>query len=507
MLFRRKQSNRRVYLQECLLVICVCLTKESIEQNAEIIDRYDGVADVFELRYDMLSANEKLPEIRTLTKTPVVFTIRLPEDGGARRLDPDYFLSMYEKAVDCGFSYIDLHLPGSGQEQISKDGFGRVVAKARKHGVNVIRSLHFMNGQPEDIENEFSRLEAADGDIPKLAVRPKNCRDLLQIFKLADSRRNSDKIILGMGDYGFSTRVLTKRLGSMWTYTSPDDGTAAAPGHISPETLQTVYKYEYIKEPDGILCVIGNPVLHSKSPFIHNTALRKKRLPFVYVPFTVDNLHDFMELAGYLKIKGVSVTVPYKEKVPAYCDGVSEAVQFTGACNTLVNDEGVWRGYNTDIDGFMIPFKDFVKRETLAGMLITVIGAGGGGKGVAYGLKKAGAELLIVNRTVEKAESLARSISSEYGDISSASNEKISKYSDAVVQTTNCGMKGFENLDPLKEYTFSGRENVFDIVYTPAETVFLKRAKEAGCRIENGERMLLEQAKVQFRLFTGCDFD
>ncbi|MCG8558728.1 MAG: type I 3-dehydroquinate dehydratase, partial [Hyphomicrobiales bacterium] len=271
----------------------------------------------------------------------------------------------------------------------------------------------------------------------------------LGLFRLADRYRGIQKVILGMGDYGFPTRILSRRMGSMWTYTSAADSSLAAPGQASPETLREVYYHSRINASDTILCVIGNPVMHSKSPLIHNRGLKLLGLPYIYIPILVDEIDAFFELAEYLGIAGVSVMVPHKEAVLGHCADVSDEVAYTRACNTLLKREGGWTGSNTDIAGFLLSFKRFLGCHSLSGEKIVVLGAGGAAKGIVFGLKQEGAEILIANRTAAHAERLAGELGCRGIALAKEQYPTIEAFGDIFVQTTSCGMHPYEELDPL----------------------------------------------------------
>ena len=478
-----------------------------MKENYAVFDKYKNYKNIFEVRFDLLTDIEPIEKVGEYTNKQVIFTIRTPQDGGGKTMDKAVFTQKYKEAVDAGYSYIDVHVPFEDDVYASSAELDDICEYARDRGVSVIRSVHFMNSQPENLEQIYDQVSDALGDIVKLAVLPEGCHDILSLIKLADAKADSKKVILGMGDYGFPTRILSRRMGSLWTYCSPQQAQIAAPGHVSPEILEDVYGYSNIKIDAEIFCVIGNPIMHSKSPHIHNRKLKEHGLNAVYVPITVDVIDQFFKLADYLNIKGVSVTVPYKEAVVDYCASISEEVEFTGACNTLVRAKEAWKGYNTDIQGFLVPFKKFLHNLPLEGTRILIIGAGGAAKGIAYGLAKEGAALLIVNRTFDRAKKLADSIGCSALPLDDSSFSAFTEYGDAFVQTTNCGMLHFENIDPLEGYEFSGKEALFDIVYNPPVTKIMHRAQKAGCRTINGDQMLLEQAKVQYFLFTGKNYE
>jgi 3-dehydroquinate dehydratase / shikimate dehydrogenase len=178
-----------------------------------------------------------------------------------------------------------------------------------------------------------------------------------------------------------------------------------------------------------------------------------------------------------------------------------------GSCNTVYPGDRGFHGANTDVSGFTASLADFLDgTNRISGMKATVIGAGGTARAVVYALSRLGAEICVINRTPERAGSLAADFGCTWAPLGEESVCTIKRYSDLIVQTTSAGMYPQENVDPLRFYEFSGDELVYDVIYTPAETAFLRRAKDAGCKTQNGERMLLAQAYCQFKIFTGLDY-
>jgi 3-dehydroquinate dehydratase/shikimate dehydrogenase len=225
----------------------------------------------------------------------------------------------------------------------------------------------------------------------------------------------------------------------------------------------------------------------------------------VYVPFLVDDPAAFLKIARFLRIDGFSVTLPYKSAVIPLLTETVEPVKKMGACNTVVRRGRSFTGYNTDGQGFIEPLYSYFPSERLKNIRATVIGAGGAARAAVYALKAAGVAMLILNRTPKKAEDLAREVGAQSGPLDAAGLERIKDYDDLIVQTTQAGMPPHTEQDPLEGYRFKGTELVYDLIYTPRLTRLLQRAMECGCKVLNGEEMLMAQAHEQFRLFTGME--
>lgn len=475
--------------------LCFVLTEKSIDECCKAYNSLDAKPDIVELRVDILDSDEQKKICDLKLDVPVILTFRKKVDGGQYEGDEEYRLDILLNGIENGrFSYIDL------EEDLDAPELERA---ASEKGLRVIRSFHDFNGIPDNLSERLMAIKRDENEIPKAAVMVNSTKELLEFYKEAFKIKSEEKILLGMGNFGFNTRVLAEKIGSYLTFTSKGNATSGL-GHATPEVLDSIYRFKNIKDDTPVMGIIGNPVMHTKSPLIHNEGYRKNSIEGVYVPFETDNLEVFLEVAQMLNIKGFSVTVPFKNDIIPLLDRVTEGVKQIGACNTVTSIDGKWVGENTDYVGFINPLKkDF---GSLKGKKVSVIGAGGAAKAALFALKEEGAEILVLNRTVEKARELAEQFSVRFCPLNSDSKSEVAEFSDVIVQTTNVGMHPLEHIDPLSFYDFNGEEYLYDIIYVPEETLFLKRGKEAGCRILNGWQMLLEQGYRQFKLFTGHDY-
>ena len=239
-------------------------------------------------------------------------------------------------------------------------------------------------------------------------------------------------------------------------------------------------------------------MLHSRSPRIHNEWFADAGMNAAYLPFQVDEVGRFMELAGLVGVRGFSVTVPHKQRIIEFLDEIDEAVRVIGSCNTVVRSRRGWRGSNTDYQGFLEPLK---RRNLLnPGDRALVVGAGGVARTVVYALQQARVDVTIVNRTESRAAALAAEFGVQWQPVESNWNESAGYQ--LVVQTSSAGMEPDTDADPLPAYRFSGSEIVYELIYAPEETRFLRRAAEAGCLTLGGSEMLQAQAVLQFEEFS-----
>lgn len=490
--------------------ICLCLTGSTLAQNLAVLEKYRDMVDMVELRADYLDPGE-LFHVRAFPEKaglPSILTVRRRSDGGKFDLGEGVRLVIFAKGLAFAdseqrknFSYVDIeydfHIPS-------------IQEAARTFGTRIIRSKHCMNGMPDDIDRVWRDLSARPYEIPKLAVAARGLHDVDSVFRLfegGDGR--SERVVVSMGEYGFCTRVLAERLGSMLVYASASGSglDPAAPGQLEPSKLLGTYRARELSPDWNLYGILGGPaVIHSLSPRIHNAGFTRLGLRSLYLPFPADDVEPFLSLANRLDVRGFSITVPYKEKMLNYLTSRSAEVEAIGACNTAIRDGAGWIGYNTDAYGFSADVRRFLGVESLKGVKTTIVGAGGAAKAVAYVLNALGAQACVINRNMSKAKHLADAYGFEWSGMTERAANLMDRYNDLIVQTTSVGLEGGQAGDPIEWYEFSGHEALYETIYSPPETQVMHRARTAGCRVSNGLGMLQAQAEAQFSLFSGMDY-
>ena len=261
------------------------------------------------------------------------------------------------------------------------------------------------------------------------------------------------------------------------------------------------------------LGVIGWPIAHSLSPVLQNAAIVKAGLDYNYtaLPVAPEKLAEAVTGLKALNYRGWNVTIPHKTNIMPLLDGIDEDARIIGAVNTVVNDAGRLKGFNTDCRGFM---GALTKRQVvLKGEKVVLLGAGGAARAVIWGLIKAGAnEVVLGVRNPAKAEPLATEFS-QYGKVTVhhwESDAFAQNLTDCVllVNTTPLGMTPkVETCPPVEWSNVNPSAVVYDIIYTPAETLFLRQAREHGHLTINGEEMLAGQGAAALQMWTGSDPD
>jgi 3-dehydroquinate dehydratase/shikimate dehydrogenase len=376
----------------------------------------------------------------------------------------------------------------------------------RTFGTRIIRSRHDVSGIPPDLDEAWAELALQPDEIPKLAVTPRGAGDFARLFTWAAALPASERIIVGMGEYGMPSRVLAERIGTCIAYTSALRAglPGAAPGHLDPVALEETYRFRELGRDTAVYALGGGTnVLTSKTPHLHNAAFKAAGIDAVYVPMPAGDAASFLLALEATSALGAAITVPLKEALLPQLTRRSPEVDDIGACNTIVRGEDGWTGYNTDAQGFERALLEFMGDVDFRDLRATLVGAGGVAKAIAHVLSELGARVVILNRTVAKARALAQRYGFGYGPCTEHSTELVVNHSDLIVQATSVGMEGERQGDPLDWYDLTGREAVLDLIYRPERTLLLERAASTGCRVANGWKMLRYQSAAQFALWTG----
>jgi 3-dehydroquinate dehydratase/shikimate dehydrogenase len=275
----------------------------------------------------------------------------------------------------------------------------------------------------------------------------------------------------------------------------------------SYDEMRKIYHYEQIDVGTSIYGVIGDPVAHSLSPLIHNRAFSEAGVNAVYVPFRVPrgDLPGFLKSFDRLPVRGYSVTIPHKETAATLAGEKDAIVESTHAANTLLKGQNGWEAFNTDapaaIDSIRAALPpmpggqpvDFPTRTAL------VLGAGGVARAVVHGLARAGANVIIANRTMEKAQRLAEEVGCRTAEWAARHNVLC----DMLVNCTPVGMHPNMDESPVHHSLLKPGLFVFETIYTPEQTLLVKEARARGCTVLTGVDMFVRQAALQFELFTG----
>ncbi|MGI5939584.1 MAG: shikimate dehydrogenase [Thermoleophilia bacterium] len=261
----------------------------------------------------------------------------------------------------------------------------------------------------------------------------------------------------------------------------------------------------------GLLALLGHPVRHSLSPRIHNAALQAQGVNMVYLAFDVPPslLSPAVEGLRTLGVRGANITIPHKEHVVGLLDRLDPLADQVGAVNTIVNDDGVLSGHNTDVEGFQSALRSLLP-EGAEGRRCLVAGAGGAARAVLAALVAERVQTIwVLNRTLSRAEALC-STAIEWGadycaPITEDHLDQVGPSADVIVNATSVGLDPAGKGSPFPADILNSNQAVIDLVYGSAPTALMRQAQARGALTIDGTEMLLIQAANAYRLWTGID--
>jgi 3-dehydroquinate dehydratase/shikimate dehydrogenase len=473
--------------------VCVAVTGRDGNEMVEKAEALVRDNPFIEFRLDYLSKPAvALPKIRKFTEfhphVVSIATCRRVASGGKFRGSLASQIQILGKAADSGCQIVDIELQSA--VRIKPDQIQRMRTRAA-----LILSYHDFRATKK-LEETLQKMVAIPADFYKLVTTATTLSDNVMMMKFLE--KNSDRysiIGLCMGEQGIISRVLGVRAGSVFTFAAAGLGEETGPGQVTAQDLRSTYRIEQVDAATRVYGVAGDPVAHSLSPIIMNTALRRENVNGVYLALHAKTLGDLLTCVREIPIHGLSITMPYKESTVKHLDNTDSSTTKIGACNTVVRaQDGRLYGFNTDTSGVVRPLE---KRIALQGAKILVLGAGGAARAAVFGLKERGSEVYILNRSVRPAQKLARSARARL--MKRADLKKMSF--DVIINATPVGM-GSSKESPLNEKEINARY-VFEMIYDPAETRLVKLARERGAEVIPGIEMFVHQAARQFEIWTG----
>jgi 3-dehydroquinate dehydratase/shikimate dehydrogenase len=403
-------------------------------------------------------------------------------------------LEVLSSAAEAGCRIVDLEVESAEEARPSQ--LDKFRSALRAAGAALLVSFHDFT-RTKGLDHAATRIEAFQPDFVKVVSTARSLADNLAVLRLIENHSLAAQIVgIAMGEEGLVSRVLGPRAGAAFTFASFSDGAETAAGQVSTRTLHELYRIEHLDQATRIFGVAGNPIAHSLSPQMQNTAFRRENVNAVLLPLKTKSLDDLLTLVRELPLGGVAVTMPLKEKVLPHLANMDPLTARIKACNTLrTGADGKLYGFNTDVAGVVRPLE---KRLKLPSARIAVLGAGGAARAAVFGLVEQGAEVFVVNRTHEAAVALARQAKAK-----SLKHELFAKNRfDVLINATPCGMAGNKQALPIAENELNAGL-VFDMVYNPMETPLLKLAKARGIPVVTGLEMFVQQGARQFEIWTG----
>jgi 3-dehydroquinate dehydratase/shikimate dehydrogenase len=473
--------------------VCVAVVGEDA---GNIIERAESLVrdnPFMEFRLDYLSNPAAgLPKIKHFLdmhpEATVIATCRRAVNGGKFKGSAATQLELLTKAASVGFQLVDIELQ-------SAETLKQADLAALKDKVGVILSFHDFKATKK-LEDSFAEMKRYPADFYKVVSTATTLHDNVNMMKFLQAHSAQYEMVgLCMGEQGIISRVLGVRAGSIFTFGAATRGEETAPGQVTAGDLRDTYRIEMVDAATQVYGVAGDPVAHSLSPIMMNTAFRRETVNAVYLALHAKSIKDLLSCAHEIPIRGMSITMPYKQDMVEALSNSDVLTKQIGACNTVVRgQDGKLYGFNTDVAGIVVPLE---QRITIAGAKVLIVGAGGAARAAAFGLKNKGAEVFITNRTAEKAQALARQSKAKYlkrADVAKSSF-------DVIINATPVGM-GNNKQSPLDEKELNAKY-LFDLVYNPAETKLMKMAKAKNLQVISGLEMFVQQGARQFEIWTG----
>lgn len=451
------------------------------------------LADVswLEVRADLVG--DLAPEsLRMRFPGKILYTLRSRSEGGGWEGSPERRKRRLLDAAE-RFDLIDLE----ASRDLTPDLLKSIAPERR------VISWHGPATNLAGLKSIFEKMSAVDALLYKMVPTASQSGEEIPALLLLDALKRRDVAVFCAGPIGSWTRLVAPRLGAPVVYGAMG-GVPGAPGQIPLRRLREDFGLPALPPVRKLFGVVGNPLTHSLSPRLHNTAYRELGIPALYVPFHVESFGEFwlevvesgaLEQVG-MPLQGLSITTPHKESALAVAAAPSPRAELIGALNTLVSNDGVWEGETTDPEGVVLPLRargfDFSSRRA------AVVGSGGAGRAAAEGLLVAGAQVTLVNRDVERGQQAATLLKLPFIPLANFQPAPF----DLIVNATVLGRQADDPL-PFPVDGLAPETMVVDLVYKEEPTPLLRAARERGLATVDGREVLVHQALGQFRWMTG----
>jgi len=473
--------------------VCLALSGDTVEDMLASAESMARDNPLLEFRLDYVKQPlAALPKIHRFLEThqyvTAIGTCRRAENGGKFKGSLASQWEVLTKAHAAGCQIVDLEIQSALKSK--REAIARLRSRA-----GLIVSFHDFRAT-RNLDETLEKMLKVPADFYKVVSTATTLSDNVTMMKFLQTQSDQHALIgLCMGEQGIISRVLSVRAGSAFTFGAVSADLKTAPGQISAGDLRSIYRIDQVDAATRVYGVAGDPIEHSLSPVIMNTALRRENVNGVYLPLHAKTLKDLIYCVREIPLHGLSITMPYKQSIVAHLDNTDAHTTKIGACNTVVRgQDGKLYGFNTDVAGVVRPLE---QRISIDKAKVLVIGAGGAARAAVFGLKERGAEVWILNRTSVKAQKLARQAKAR--TIKRADLRKVAF--DVIINATPVGM-GNPRDCPLKDDEIQARV-VFDMVYDPVETHLLQVARAKGIAVIPGVEMFVQQAARQFEIWTG----
>jgi 3-dehydroquinate dehydratase/shikimate dehydrogenase len=431
-----------------------------------------------EWRFDLSKLSlEEIKIVKEKSPKPLIFTCRRAD------FTKEYRFKAYQQAILLGFEYIDLDM------SIDLPILMNLSNLLAKSSCRLILSYHNFQQTPtsHELEKLYAQSTNFNPDIFKVATLVHSDDDINRLLSL--QRKSNKNICFGMGKMASLSRVKSLLCGAAFTYIALDASKSTAPGQVNYQTLYEEYeKQSHLKQPR--LAVIGNPISHSKSPALFQAFFDENNINALYEKIELTDIGDFETIKT--TYDGCNITAPFKQEVIPFLDELSPAAKKIGAVNTIFNRGGKWYGANTDYLGILSAIKSESTTALNEIKACLVLGAGGAARAAVYAMKQANIPTYILNRTLSKAQALAK------------------EFSVTAIEKDMVNLNDFQliiNTTPLafsliKATQLTRTHIVLDAIYPISAFEKLLNTQD-GFQLIRGEVWLRAQAATSYELFLG----
>jgi len=471
-----------------MIKYCVSILANNVLEAYEKVKKIYNLTDFIEIRADKFNDFNFDLFKKEFDLKRFIFTIRSKENGGFFQGSEKKRVELLKHGLTNNFGFVDIEYD-----------FPKNIIKwflKNKNKSRIIISYHNFVETSSNLDAICKKIIRQNPDIIKIVTKAESLSDNIKILDLLKKYHKNHKVVFhAMSEYGEVSRIIGGISGNYFTYTSIEQE-ITAPGQLSIDKLKNEYKLDRLKRNFKLYGLLGNPVKHSHGYLIHNFAFSKNNINSLYLNFLENNLQSFFNNFIEL-VNGVSVTIPFKKDVINYLDKIDPKASMIGSVNTILHKKGKLIGYNTDYIGFYNSLKKYINPYNKR---IAILGAGGSARAVLVSLLEKNNEIKIFNRTIRNAKILAQEFNCDYGDL-----KEVYEYNPQIlINCTSVGM--YPKVDDTPINTSKIRNCiVYDLVYNPYYTQFLKLASKQNV-VVSGFEMFLRQAQEQFRLFTNINF-
>lgn len=500
------------------------MTAETAGEMIKNIRRAEEFADIIEVRFDALVAGE-IDKLLALMQThairrPVLAAMHTICNSDTANETEAFEWDVWGRILRAKVSEYFDPFQGAVAERLSENRKDLNYVPFEKKDLfemareqKFVFSYHF-DSAPQNLSEIYERMAKSQADILKFAVQVEDASDAVDVWKLIERAKRDSKeiIVIGMGEAGKWTRILGLAHGAFMTFAALDAGAETAPGQLTAQDVSDVYRVKHLDQETKVYGVLGDPVVHSLSPFLHNSAFAHEGVNAVFMPLLVKDLDQFIRRMVKpatreveLNFAGFAVTMPHKLAIIKHLDALDPMAEKIGAVNTVkITDDGKLTGYNTDADGFIQPLKE--KFGEIDGARVAVFGSGGASIACVFALKRENYDVTVFARDARKAKQFSTEFGVEIRKIPETGQRLAVHLSgfDVVVNATPIGMKGpLENESLLTANQLKGVKFVYDLVTSVVQTPLIREANIAGITAIGGFEMLIAQGARQFEIWTG----